>query len=394
MLEQLSVLPPDPILGLAAACRADTNPNKIDLTVGVYMDESGVCPVFNAVKQAQIQLVSDEQTKAYLPAAGDAAYLSGMTSLVFGDELAGNGSHITAVQTPGGCGALRIASEVLAAASPSATVWISDPTWPVHIPLMGSVGLKFATYSYYNPRSHGVDFDRMASDLKAAVAGDIVLLHGCCHNPSGADLTLDQWSVIADMALEQGFTVLVDLAYQGMGSGLTEDVQGLRLLASRLGELIVAASCSKNLGLYRERTGVALFFGKDMQTAAATQSHGLGAARRVYSMPPAHGALLAGRVLTDPELRASWETELAQICGRMIALRTQLSTKLSEKTNQDFSFIASEKGMFSFLGLSVEQAQGLRKDPGIYMLDSSRINVAALNDRNMDIVVEAVASVL
>jgi aspartate aminotransferase len=188
--------------------------------------------------------------------------------------------------------------------------------------------------------------------------------------------------------------VLVDLAYQGMGSGLTEDVQGLRLLASRLGELIVAASCSKNLGLYRERTGVALFFGKDMQTAAATQSHGLGAARRVYSMPPAHGALLAGRVLTDPELRASWETELAQICGRMIALRTQLSTKLSEKTNQDFSFIASEKGMFSFLGLSVEQAQGLRKDPGIYMLDSSRINVAALNDRNMDIVVEAVASVL
>ena len=394
MLEQLSVLPPDPILGLAATCRADTNPNKIDLTVGVYMDESGVCPVFNAVKQAQIQLVSDEQTKAYLPAAGDAAYLSGMTSLVFGDELAGNGSHITAVQTPGGCGALRIASEVLAAASPSATVWISDPTWPVHIPLMGSVGLKFATYSYYNPLSHGVDFDRMASDLKAAVAGDIVLLHGCCHNPSGADLTLDQWSVIADMALEQGFTVLVDLAYQGMGSGLTEDVQGLRLLASRLGELIVAASCSKNLGLYRERTGVALFFGKDMQTAAATQSHGLGAARRVYSMPPAHGALLAGRVLTDPELRASWETELAQICGRMIALRTQLSTKLSEKTNQDFSFIASEKGMFSFLGLSVEQAQGLRKDPGIYMLDSSRINVAALNDRNMDIVVEAVASVL
>jgi aspartate aminotransferase len=394
MLEQLSVLPPDPILGLAAACRADTNPNKIDLTVGVYMDESGVCPVFNAVKQAQIQLVSDEQTKAYLPAAGDAAYLSGMTSLVFGDELAGNGSHITAVQTPGGCGALRIASEVLAAASPSATVWISDPTWPVHIPLMGSVGLKFATYSYYNPLSLGVDFDRMASDLKAAVAGDIVLLHGCCHNPSGADLTLDQWSVIADMALEQGFTVLVDLAYQGMGSGLTEDVQGLRLLASRLGELIVAASCSKNLGLYRERTGVALFFGKDMQTAAATQSHGLGAARRVYSMPPAHGALLAGRVLTDPELRASWETELAQICGRMIALRTQLSTKLSEKTNQDFSFIASEKGMFSFLGLSVEQAQGLRKDPGIYMLDSSRINVAALNDRNMDIVVEAVASVL
>ena len=394
MLEQLSVLPPDPILGLAAACRADPNPDKIDLTVGVYMDEDGICPVFEAVKQAQAALVAEEVTKAYLPAAGDMAYLTGMKTLVFGDDLAGDGSHITAVQTPGGCGALRIASEVLAAASPDATVWISNPTWPVHIPLMGSVGLKFATYSYYDPASHGVDFSGMIDDLKAAKPGDVVLLHGCCHNPSGADLTLEQWSVIADMAIAQGFTVLVDLAYQGMGQGLAKDVAGLRLLATRLGELIVAASCSKNLGLYRERTGAALFYGKDTQTAAATQSHGLGAARRVYSMPPAHGALLAGRVLSTPELRASWEAELSQICRRMISLRTQLSDKLSAKTDRDFSFIAKENGMFSFLGLSVEQAQGLRKERGLYMLDSSRINVAALNDRNMDIVVDAVASVL
>ena len=272
MLEQLSVLPPDPILGLAAACRADPNPDKIDLTVGVYMDEDGICPVFEAVKQAQAALVAEEVTKAYLPAAGDMAYLTGMKTLVFGDDLAGDGSHITAVQTPGGCGALRIASEVLAAASPDATVWISNPTWPVHIPLMGSVGLKFATYSYYDPASHGVDFSGMVDDLKAAKPGDVVLLHGCCHNPSGADLTLEQWSVIADMAIAQGFTVLVDLAYQGMGQGLAEDVAGLRLLATRLGELIVAASCSKNLGLYRERTGVALFYGKDTQTAAATRA--------------------------------------------------------------------------------------------------------------------------
>jgi aspartate aminotransferase len=259
---------------------------------------------------------------------------------------------------------------------------------------MGSVGLKFATYSYYDPVSHGVDFSNMVDDLKDAKSGDVVLLHGCCHNPSGADLTLEQWSVIADMAIEQGFTVLVDLAYQGMGHGLTEDVAGLRLLASRLGELIVAASCSKNLGLYRERTGVALFFGKDTQTAAATQSHGLGAARRVYSMPPAHGALLAGRVLSTPAFRSSWEAELSQICRRMISLRTELSNRLSAKTGQDFSFIARENGMFSFLGLSTEQAQSLRKDRGLYMLDSSRINVAALNDHNMDIVVDAVASVL
>jgi aspartate aminotransferase len=394
MLEQLSVLSPDPILGLAAECRADPNPNKIDLTVGIYMDEAGVCPVFQAVRQAQEQLVADEVTKAYLPAAGDAAYLSAMKSLVFGEELAGDGANITAIQTPGGCGALRIASEVLAAAAPDATVWISNPTWPVHIPLMGSVGLKFKTYSYYDPASHGVDFEGMASDLKGAKKGDVVLLHGCCHNPSGADLTLEQWGHIADMAEIQGFTVLVDLAYQGMGTDLETDVAGLRLLADRLGELIVAASCSKNLGLYRERTGVALFFGKDAQVAEATHSHGLGAARRVYSMPPAHGALLAGRVLSDPALRASWELELQEICARMIDLRTQLSAKLSEKTNQDFSFISKEKGMFSFLGLSVDQARGLRKERGLYMLDSSRINVAALNQQNMDIVIDAVASVL
>ena len=394
MLSTLSVLPPDPILGLAATCRADTNPDKIDLTVGIYMDENGICPVFEAVQIAQQALIAEEVTKAYLPAAGDQVFLDQMKGLVFGDELVGDGQHITAIQTPGGCGAIRIASEVLAAASPDATVWVSNPTWPVHIPLLGSVGLKFATYRYYDPASHGVDFEAMVDDLKGARAGDIVLLHGCCHNPSGADLTLDQWSAIADLAELQGFTVLIDLAYLGMGKDLEVDAAGLRLMASRLGEVIVAASCSKNLGLYRERTGAALLFGRNSQTAAATHSHGLGAARRVCSMPPAHGALLAGRVLSDPDLRASWEAELAGICARMNMLRNTFSERLTARTDQDFGFISRENGMFSFLGLSVEQAQSLRASRGLYMLDSSRINVAALNDHNMDIVVEAVASVL
>ena len=394
MLSTLSVLPPDPILGLAATCRADTNPDKIDLTVGIYMDENGICPVFEAVQMAQRALIAEEVTKAYLPAAGDQMFLDQMKGLVFGDELVGDGQHITAIQTPGGCGAIRIASEVLAEASPDATVWVSNPTWPVHIPLLGSVGLKFATYRYYDPASHGVDFEVMVDDLKGARAGDIVLLHGCCHNPSGADLTLDQWSAIADLAESQGFTVLIDLAYLGMGKDLEVDAAGLRLMASRLGEVIVAASCSKNLGLYRERTGTALFFGRNSQTAAATQSHGLGAARRVYSMPPAHGALLAGRVLSDTELRASWEAELAGICARMNLLRNTFSERLTARTDRDFAFISRENGMFSFLGLSVEQAQSLRASRGLYMLDSSRINVAALNDHNMDLVVEAVASVL
>ena len=395
MFDSLPVLPPDSILGLAAACRADPNPDKVDLTLGVYMDETGLCPVFEAVQQAQQALVSEEQTKVYMPPQGDPDYLTGIRSLVFGEAgMADLGDRISAVQTPGGCGAVRLGAEVLHAAAPDATVWVSDPTWPVHIPLIGSVGLQFKTYRYYSADMKGLDFDAMLADLETAQAGDVVLLHGCCHNPSGVDPTLEQWGVLADLMSERQLLPMIDFAYQGMGAGLDEDAAGIRAVLARVPEMIVAVSSSKNIGLYRERAGAVVFVGGDARAAEAMASQAVSAARRVYSMPPAHGALLAGRVLSSPALRSAWEAELGQICERINGLRGQLQSALTTATKRDFGFIGTEHGMFSFLGLSVEQAQRLREEQSVYMLDSSRINIAGLNANNLGRVAEAVASVL
>ena len=395
MLESLERLPDDPILGLAAACRADPNPNKVDLTIGIYMDEQGLCPVFEAVKQAQQSLMDEEVTKAYMPPAGDAVFNIGMQKLLLGQSSAALADErVGSIQTPGGCGALRIGAEIIQAAAPGTRVWVSDPTWPVHIPLLGSVGLQFETYRYYQPSDHTVNFDGMVEDLKGARAGEIVLLHGCCHNPCGADLSLEQWQTIATMAEQQGFVPFVDIAYQGLGDGLEQDAAGLRTLVDRLPEVIVAASCSKNMGLYRERTGLTLFVCKDSDNAAALVSQAKVAARRVYSMPPAHGAIIAGRILEDATLNALWQTELVAMCERINGLRAGLVSKLNASTGRDFNFIANEKGMFSFLGLSAEQAIRLRKEYGVYMLDSSRINVAGVNASNIDYLADAVAKVL
>lgn len=395
MLQTLPQLPADPILGISAACRADPNPDKVDLAVGIYMNEDGVCPVFEAVQLAQRALEAEEVTKAYLPAAGDEKFNVGIQRLVLGDASpALVDGRVSSIQTPGGCGALRIAAEIIHAAAPGARVWVSDPTWPVHIPLLGSVGLEFKSYRYYEPDSHSVNFDGMLEDLKHARAGDVVLLHGCCHNPCGADLSLAQWSAIADLAERQGFTPFVDLAYQGLGDGLEQDAAGVRLLVSRLPEVIVAASCSKNLGLYRERTGATIFVCQDAANARALLSQSMSAARRVYSMPPAHGALLAGRVLTDDHLGKIWRLELQSMCARINELRSRLRVALEARCGGDYGFIEREKGMFSFLGLRPEQAQRLRNDYSIYMLDSSRISVAGINARNIDYIAEAVAKVL
>jgi len=395
MFDSLPVLPPDSILGLAAACRADPNPDKVDLTLGVYMDETGLCPVFEAVQQAQQALVSEEQTKVYMPPQGDPDYLAGIRSLVLGEVgMASLSDRSSAVQTPGGCGAVRLGAEVLHAAAPTATVWVSDPTWPVHIPLMGSVGLQFKTYRYYSSEMKGLDFDAMISDLEDARSGDVVLLHGCCHNPSGVDPTKEQWATLAELLAERQLLPMIDFAYQGMGAGLDEDAAGIRMVLERVPEMIIAVSSSKNIGLYRERAGAVVFVGGDARAAEAMASQAVSAARRVYSMPPAHGALLAGRVLSSPTLRSSWQTELGQICERINGLRGQFRDALTTATGQDFGFIGTEHGMFSFLGLSVEQAQRLREEQSVYMLDSSRINIAGLNANNLGRVVEAVAAVL
>jgi aspartate aminotransferase len=395
MFDSLPLLPPDSILGLSAACRVDPNPDKVDLTVGIYMDEQGICPVFDAVRAAQQSLVDNESTKAYIPPAGVEDFRAGMQQLVLGTGSAALAAgRVGAVQTPGGCGALRIGAELIYAASPNARVWVSDPTWPVHIPLLGSVGLQFESYRYYNPETHGVDFEAMLEDLKGAKPGDVVLLHGCCHNPCGADLSLEQWGAIAELAERQELIPFIDTAYQGLGDGLEEDAAGLRLLVERLPEVIIAASCSKNMGLYRERTGLVMFSCRDAARVEVLVSQALVAARRVYSMPPAHGAIIAGKLLAEPALNAQWKSELKLMCQRINGLRTSLVEKLNAAGGADFGFIAREKGMFSFLGLSPEQARVLREEHSVYMLDSSRINVAGVNASNIDYLAQAVAKVL
>ena len=395
MFESLERLPADPILGLSAACAQDPNPDKVDLTVGVYKDESGQTPVFSAIARAQEALTEREVTKVYLPQVGDANYNTGIRKLLLGeDHPALSEERVASIQAPGGCGALRIGAELIKAANPGAKVWISSPTWPNHIPLIGSTGLEFREYRYYDAENHTVDFEGMLKDLGQAERGDVLLVHGCCHNPCGADLSEDQWVEVTRLVAERGLLPFIDIAYQGMGRGLNEDAFGVRHMASELPELLVAASNSKNMGLYRERTGATVFVGRSTETAEIITSQGTKAARRIYSMPPAHGAILAGMVLTDPALNASWQAELAEMCERINGLRDLLAEKLGAATGRDFGFIRRENGMFSFLGLSEDQVTRLREEFSVYMVGSSRINVAGVNHSNIDYLAESVARVL
>ena len=395
MFETLERLPPDPILGLSAACKADPNADKVDLTIGVYMDESGLTPVFEAVKRAQQIITEEEVSKVYMSPVGDADFNRGIRELLLGaGHAALADGRVASIQTPGGCGAVRLGAELIKAANPTARVWVSDPTWPNHIPLLGSVGLQLESYRYYAAETHSVDFDGMMADLGQVGKGDVVLLHGCCHNPCGADLSQAQWLAVAELAQRNGFTPFIDFAYQGLGDGLDEDAFGVRTLVNSVPEVIVASSCSKNLGLYRERTGAVVFAAGAADRAEALQSQATVAARRIYSMPPAHGAILAGRVLTDAALGQLWRQELQQMCGRINDLRSLLVSRLGAATGRDFGFIQQEKGMFSFLGITPEQVDELREKYSVYMVGSSRINVAGINRNNIDYFAQAVAKVL
>lgn len=396
MFEDLPNLPQDPILGLMAAFRADSHPNKIDLGVGVYRNEAGETPVLRAVKEAERRLELSEDTKAYLPQMGDPTFNRTIVDLLFGaDHLAVVEQRVRCVQTPGGCGALRIGAEVIKRSRSDARVWVSSPTWPNHIPLLGGTGLEFKEYPYYDPATHRIDFEAMLAALKQATATDVVLLHGCCHNPSGADLSPDQWREVAALAAHVGFTPFIDIAYQGLAQGLEEDALGIRWMAANLPELLVASSCSKNFGLYRERTGAIMFVTAQADQAARTQSQAAHAARQIYSMPPAHGALIAGAILDNDELRTSWEEELTEMRNRLNGMRSLLAQKLKQNSSgARFDFIEQERGMFSFLGVKPEQVQRLREQYGIYMVDSTRINVAGVNPGNLDYLAESMLAVL
>jgi aspartate aminotransferase len=396
MFQSLNSLPADPILGLMANYRADPNPLKVDLGIGVYKDEKGNTTVMTAVKKAEDFLLKNQISKTYIGPTGAADYNFAVAELLLGESLNYElGKRRVTIQAPGGCGGLRLAAEFIKSANPDATVWISDPTWANHIPLLESAGLKIESYPYYDRKTHSVRFDEMLAALKKISKGDIVLLHGCCHNPCGADLSQAQWREVRDVALEQGFTVFIDLAYQGLGDGLEEDVYGVRLLAESLPELIVVSSCSKNFGLYRERTGAFTLICENEQSATAATTQIAAAARAMYSMPPDHGAAVVALILKDPSLRAEWDAELSSMRGRINMLRSKFVKQIQmEGIDKDFSFIEREKGMFSFLGVNVEQVQSLVNDYSIYLVDSSRINVAGINDENVEYLSKSLAAVL
>lgn len=396
MFQSVTPLPADPILGLMAAWRADDNPRKIDLGVGVYKDESGRTPVMRSVKQAETRLLEDQDSKSYVGPMGSAGFNERIAKLVLGEQLERSlGRRRVTVQTPGGCGGLRLAAEFIARTTPGARVLVSDPTWANHEPLLGDTGLRLESYPYYDHNSHRVRFDEMMASLETAGPGDVVLLHGSCHNPCGADLDKSQWQAVCDLALKNGFLPFIDLAYQGLGDGLDEDSNGVRLMAETLPELVVVNSCSKNFGLYRERTGALTLICETPESAGAAATRLASIARGMYSMPPDHGAAIVETILADKRLSAEWESELAGMRRRLNGIRENLARSLDTRDpDRDFDFIRREKGMFSFLGISPAQVQFLIDQYSIYLVDSSRINVAGLAEDNMEYFVEALSRTL
>jgi aspartate aminotransferase len=396
MFENLDTLPADSILGLMADFRADPRPDKIDLGVGVYKDANGETPILEAVKAAEALRLQQENTKSYIGPAGNEGFNEHIRRLILGDDLSGVAAErISVVQTPGGCGALRSAADFVLRGNKDATIWVSDPTWANHVPLLGDAGLTIREYPYFDPATSRVRFDAMVACLNERGPGELVLLHGCCHNPCGADLDREQWDIVLDLAQKRGFTPFIDLAYQGFGEGLDADAHGVRLLAAGLDELIVASSCSKNFGLYRERTGAVVIVAKNAAQASAARSQILSVIRGIYSMPPAHGGAIVDIILSDPELSRVWKKELATMRERINALRTLLVSRFNEKGAGDrFDFIGHQRGMFSFLGISAQQVAKLRDESAIYMVDSSRINVAGVTQANVDHLCDSVLSVL
>lgn len=396
MFETLDQLPNDPILGLMAEFRADAHPSKVDLGVGVYRDDRGETPILDAVKRAERVVHEKQTTKAYIGPAGNAAFNSAMEHLVFADAqpLVKSG-RLRTVQSPGGCGALRLGAELIRAGSPQSVVHVSTPTWSNHIPLLGGSGLKLERYPYYDAATGGVNFPAMAAALERLPAGAVVLLHASCHNPCGADLNESQWRDLVPLFQKRRLLPFLDMAYQGLGSGLAQDAFGIRLFAQELPEALIAVSCSKNFGLYRERVGALHVLSETAAAGEAVLSQLNRIARTMYSMPPDHGAAIVQAILGDSALRAGWGSEVTAMRERIIGLRRELVKQLARTCpRHDFAFIARQQGMFSYLGITTEQVRALRARHHIYMTDDSRVNVAGLRRDNLEYVAQSVADVL
>ncbi|MBX2882423.1 MAG: aspartate/tyrosine/aromatic aminotransferase [Granulosicoccus sp.] len=383
MFDSLEASKPDVILALMTAFRADERPNKIDLGVGIYKNSSGKTPVMKAVQDAESRLLATQETKSYVGPAGDAAFCQGMRDLVLGTDH--DATRARSIQTPGGSGALRVIADMLIATNPKATTWLSDPTWPNHIPIFQHAGHQLKNYTYYDASRNQLDFDAMMRDLARAKAGDIVLLHGCCHNPTGADLEPQHWQAIGELCNKNGLFPFVDLAYQGFGESLEADAEGARTLANMVPEMAVASSCSKNLSLYRERVGAALLLGRDASAADRAVAKLTGIVRYNYSMPPDHGASVTREIFQDAALTSDWKEELESMRLRMQKLRTDLAAALRQRSNSErFDYIAEQKGMFSRLPLTTNQIDVLREQHAIYIVGDGRMNVAGLPDDGLD----------
>ncbi|MDG1789712.1 MAG: aspartate/tyrosine/aromatic aminotransferase [Paracoccaceae bacterium] len=392
MFETLKPQPADKILALVQKFKEDPRPQKIDLGVGVYKNAEGVTPVMRAVKVAEHQLWQDETTKSYVGLTGDPAFSDGMIQMVLGDAVPRGA--VAAAATPGGTGAVRQAFELARLANPDVRVFVSNPTWPNHVSMLRYLGIEMVPYRYFDEATCGVDFEGMTADLAQAKAGDVVLLHGCCHNPTGANLNTAQWQSVVDLLAKSGATPMIDIAYQGFGDGLEEDAAATRLIAASLPETIIAASCSKNFGIYRERTGLLMAISQDVSKQLVTQGTLAYLNRQNFSFPPDHGARLVTIVLNDPALCADWKAELEQVRLGMLDLRQNLATELQSRAGSDrFSFLAQHRGMFSRLGTTPDMVERLRVEHAIYMVGDSRMNIAGLNATSVPILAQAIVDV-
>ena len=393
MLEKFQPVPPDPILGLGQLFAADERDSKIDLGVGVFKDAGGNTPIMAAVKQAETVLHGMQTTKTYKGLGGDEGFRDAMRQMVLGDSVPAD--RVATIQTPGGTGAIRQLYEAIKKINGEATLWLSDPTWPSHVGIAKHMGMKIRHYRYFDSASSNVDFAAMMEDLSEIGAQDVLMLHGCCHNPTGANLDADQWAAVTDLVLEKGAIPFIDIAYQGFGDGLDEDAANLRSMAARVPEMLIAASCSKNFGLYRDRVGCAMAV-CDSAEKHAVVTRNLAVLNRLnYSFAPDHGAAVVGIILEDTDLRAMWETELAEMRETMLTIRRDLADELRRQCNTDrFDFIADHRGMFSRLGLGKDEVEALREEHAMYVVGDSRINIAGLSGGRHVPFAAAVAAVL
>ncbi|MDH3490605.1 MAG: aspartate/tyrosine/aromatic aminotransferase [Gammaproteobacteria bacterium] len=393
MFETLEPAPADAILGLIAEHANDPRPQKVDLGVGVFRTAEGETPVLDVVKIAEQRLVDSQSSKAYIGTAGDPSFNTAMQAMTFADAV--DVDRLMTIQAPGGSGSLRVAASLILRARPEATVWVSDPTWANHIPLLGGAGLTLRPYPYYDTEKHVLRVDAMLETLRQVPAGDLVLLHACCHNPSGLDPSEDEWRAIADVIVERELVPFIDMAYQGFAESLDADAFPVRHMAGRVPEMIVTNSCSKNFGLYRDRVGTLSILAADAASRDTVYSQVNNVVRTIYSVPPDHGAVVVATILNDPELKAAWRVELATMRARLREMRELLNDALAARAPEhDFSHLVRAVGMFCFLGVTADQVARLKKDYGVYMVDSSRINTAGITAHNVNYLADAVAAVL